>query len=260
MTIKQSVGENGENDKTDVKIIQAALNQVETSDYNVQLDVDGLIGTKTIQAIGYFQQLVMDMQNPDARVDPNGQTLSRLKQAIKKELTLDVLLAIMAPGSRNRIEPFYAPLKAALEKYNMDTPLRSSHFLAQIGHESLSFRYTEEIASGEAYEGRGDLGNTEPGDGKRFKGRGLIQLTGRANYKAYGEYADLDLLAPGNETIVSTEPKYALDVAFWFWNSRHLNDYADADDIKTITKRINGGYNGLDDRQAYLDRAKFFLL
>lgn len=260
MAIKHSVGENGENNKTDVKIIQAALNQVETADYNVQLDVDGLIGKQTIQAIGYFQQLVAGMKHPDARVDPNGRTLNNLKQAIKKELNLDTLLAIMAHGNRGRIEPFCTPLIEALKKYQMDTPLRSSHFLAQIGHESLSFRYTEEIASGEAYEGRRDLGNTEPGDGKRFKGRGLIQLTGRTNYTAYGEYADLDLLTPGNETIISTEPKYALDVAFWFWNTRHLNDYADADDIKTITKRINGGYNGLEDRQEYLDRAKFFLL
>lgn len=104
------------------------------------------------------------------------------------------------------------------------------------------------------------MGNTQKGDGVRFKGRGLIQLTGRDNYKKYGDSISIDLLKKGNEQIIATTPKYALDVSLWYWISRKLNRYADRDDIKAVTRRVNGGYNGLADRQAYLNRAKFFLV
>ena len=141
----------------------------------------------------------------------------------------------------------------------IDTPLRCMHFLAQIGHESAGFRYTEEIASGEAYEGRADLGNTQPGDGVRFKGRGLIQLTGRANYAAYGKAIGVDLVDTDAYETLATDPERAVDVACWFWSTHGLNALADADDIEAVTRRINGGLNGLDDRKAYLHRARFFV-
>ena len=99
------------------------------------------------------------------------------------------------------------------------------------------------MASGKAYEGRGDLGNTEPGDGVRFKGRGLIQLTGRANYTSYGQAIGQDLIHGVNMNKVADDPKMAVDVACWFWSSRHLNSHADQDDLNKITRRINGGTN-----------------
>src|SRR5690606_38929578 len=111
-------------------------------------------------------------------------------------------------------------------------------------HESMSLTYTEEIASGAAYEGRKDLGNTEKGDGVRFKGRGLIQLTGRKNYADYADYACLNLLKKGNERLVSLHPTYALDASLWFWSKRKLNSFSDKDDLRSITRRVNGGYNG----------------
>lgn len=138
-------------------------------------------------------------------------------------------------------------LDETLQKYGITTPLRISHFLAQVAHESGGFRYREEIASGEAYEGRDDLGNIEVGDGVRFKGRGYIQLTGRANYTSYG--------MSDNPHDVAKDP-YAIDVAGWFWKRRGLNALADTDDLEKITKKINGGLNGIKDRRKYLRLAK----
>jgi len=147
-------------------------------------------------------------------------------------------------------------LPPVLEKYNIDTLLRLAHFLAQIGHESDHFKTLREYASGVAYEGRKDLGNTRAGDGKRFRGRGAIQLTGRANYKKFGALIGVNLEA---EPLLAEQPQYSAMLAGAYWNDRKLNQFADKDDIMTITKRINGGYNGIDARKAMLARAKLQL-
>jgi putative chitinase len=144
-------------------------------------------------------------------------------------------------------------LQATLTEYAMNTDIRAAHFLAQTCHESAGFRTTEEFASGSAYEGRKDLGNTQPGDGPRYKGRGLIQLTGRANYVEYGEALGLALV---DHPESAAEPVISLRIACEFWKRRDLNQFADQDDIETITRRINGGLNGFDDRKAYLGKAK----
>jgi putative chitinase len=144
-------------------------------------------------------------------------------------------------------------LEAMLTEYAMNTDLRAAHFLAQICHESAGVRTTEEFANGSAYEGRKDLGNTQPGDGPRYKGRGLIQLTGRANYVEYGEALGLALV---DHPESAAEPVISLRIACEFWKRRDLNQFADQDDIETITRRINGGLNGFDDRKAYLGKAK----
>lgn len=140
-----------------------------------------------------------------------------------------------------------------LPPYQIDTRLRLAHFLAQICHESDGFCTTVEYASGDAYEDRKDLGNTQRGDGRRFKGRGLIQLTGRTNYEKYGELLGVDLIANPD---LAAEPLTALRIACEFWKAKNLNPLADRDDLITITERINGGQNGLESRRAYLVRAK----
>lgn len=138
----------------------------------------------------------------------------------------------------------------------IDTPLRLVHFLAQIAHESAHLTTTREFASGRAYEGRKDLGNTKPGDGERYRGRGLIQTTGRANYRE--ATIDIRKIAPtapdfeADPTWLETFP-WALLSAVSFWTRTDLNPIADADDVKKVTKKINGGYNGLVERERYLD-------
>ncbi len=129
--------------------------------------------------------------------------------------------------------------------------LRLAHFMAQLIHESGGFRYMEEIASGALYEGRADLGNTQPGDGRLFKGRGPIQITGRANYRTFGKIIGIDI--ERNPSLAAV-PSIGLHLACTYWMRRDLNRLADRDDLIGITRAINGGLNGLDGRRAALGR------
>lgn len=138
----------------------------------------------------------------------------------------------------------------------MDSKLRLAHFLAQLIHESGSFRYMEEIASGSAYEGRKDLGNTQAGDGVRYKGRGPIQITGRANYRYFGRKIGIDL---EQNSSLPAVPSIGLHLALEYWKDRGLNTLADNDDVLGITRKINGGLNGIDDRKAQLAKVKGWL-
>lgn len=166
-------------------------------------------------------------------------------------------LAQIVPYAKDRIALVVQPLNEAMYTYGIsDTPIREAMFIAQVAHESGSFRYVKEIASGEAYEGRTDLGNVERGDGVRFKGRGYIQVTGRANYKACGEALGLDLIE--HPELLEDIPN-ACRSAAWFWYIKGLNALADKEDFLTITKRINGGTNGWKERQMFYNRAKEIL-
>jgi putative chitinase len=149
-----------------------------------------------------------------------------------------------------RLGPLLAP---TLARYGINTPLRQAHFLGQCAHECDRFCTLEEYASGRAYEGRADLGNSQPGDGVRFKGRGLIQTTGRANYKRAATRLDLPLLDKP-ELLATAGP--ALEAACLYWQDRGLNRLADRDDILAVTRAINGGTNGLNDRRVLTARAK----
>ncbi|MEM6356762.1 MAG: peptidoglycan-binding protein [Pseudomonadota bacterium] len=144
-------------------------------------------------------------------------------------------------------------LEETLAAHAISPGLETAHLLAQCAHESDGFCTTEEYASGRAYEGRRDLGNTRPGDGPRFKGRGLIQLTGRANYRRYGRSIGLDLEAAPEQ---AAEPRLSLRLACLYWQDRGLALPARADDLETVTRGVNGGLNGLADRRRYLARAK----
>jgi len=166
-------------------------------------------------------------------------------------MTLVQLMAIM-PYAGQRATLFLAPLNAAMAEFGINAPLRQAAFLAQVGHESGQLRYVRELASGAAYEGRADLGNVIAGDGARFKGRGLLQVTGRANYAACGVALRLDLLARPE---LLEQTIYACRSAGWFWQSRGLNALADTGDQERVTRRINGGLNGLADRLALYQKA-----
>lgn len=183
-----------------------------------------------------------DKSLPDPAIDTSG---------IK--LTLDQLLEIAPAADPDQVARLFPHIVATLAEFDLNTPLRQAHFLAQLCHESGSFNYVEELASGEDYEWRDDLGNVEEGDGVRFKGRGLIQITGRTNYGDCGEALGVDLLAHPTRL---ADDDLACRSAGWFWSTRNLSSFADRDDVDTVTYRINGGYNGYDDRLYYLSAAK----
>jgi putative chitinase len=174
---------------------------------------------------------------------------------------------IMPSATPARIANFIGPLNATMEEFGINTPKRQAAFLAQLAHESGSLRYVQEIASGAAYDNRADLGNTRrmrlrwrrlagTTPGRYYKGRGLIQITGYNNYRACSR----DLLHDADELCKHPEMLEMLPLsvrsAAWYWDSRDLNALADAGKFDLITKAINGGYNGMADRQAYHARAQ----
>ena len=180
-------------------------------------------------------------------------------------------------------EKWLEPLNTAFAKYDISTPQRQASFIGQCAHESRNFRILEEdlnysaarlmavwpsrfpsldVASqyannpeklaNKVYGGRADLGNKQDGDGFAFHGRGCIQLTGRDSYERCGEAISVDLI---NQPQLLVEPHYAALSAGWFWNKKGLNALADVKDYDTMTKRINGGLIGLDDRKAKIAKA-----
>lgn len=142
-------------------------------------------------------------------------------------------------------------IEAAMTEFDITTPERQAAFLAQVGHESGGLHWTTELwgptLAQRRYEGRADLGNTEPGDGFKFRGRGLVQLTGRANYAKAGDALGVDLMQEPEQL---AQPELAARSAAWFWQQRGLNELADAGEFERITKRINGGLNGQPQRVA----------
>jgi putative chitinase len=146
-----------------------------------------------------------------------------------------------------------AVLAATLERYDLTSRLRIAHFLGQTCHESAGYRTTQEFSSGRAYEGRTDLGNTQKGDGPRYKGRGLLQLTGRANYADYGKALGVDLV---NNPTLAAQPALSLKIACEYWKRRNINADCDRDDVQAVTRKVNGGLNGLSDRIALTEKAK----
>jgi putative chitinase len=151
---------------------------------------------------------------------------------------------------------FTGLLNDTMDMFNISTPSEQVEFLAQVLHESGECRYLTELASGEAYEGRKDLGNTSPGDGVKYKGRGLIQITGKNNYQLVSDYFNHDFI---NNPEDLADPEWATKSAGWFWNLRKLNQFADDGSeaaFITETKRINGGTNGLTDREQLWSKAK----
>jgi putative chitinase len=171
-------------------------------------------------------------------------------------LTQRILMAVMPTLRADRAAAIQPHLFVAMDRYAINTPPRESAFLAQLAHESGGLHYWEEIASGSAYEGRIDLGNTKPGDGRKYKGRGPIQLTGRVNYRKAGAALGLNLEDAPEQ--VATNSIGCL-VAAWYWADKKLNEIADEaseDAFRRITRRINGGYNGWQDRLTYYKRAR----
>jgi putative chitinase len=146
-----------------------------------------------------------------------------------------------------------AGLGEAFHRYGINTERRAAMAIAQWAHESDRFKTSQEYASGSAYEGRRDLGNTQRGDGVRFKGRGRIMVTGRNNYAAMAKALGRDVLA--NPELLAQSPHSELASGQW-WKDHDCNGFCDRDDFVGLTRRINGGLNGLADRQALYTNAR----
>lgn len=174
-------------------------------------------------------------------------------------------LAVIMPNARKTAIDVFTPLlNDFMQKYDIAVIQRITFFLASIAHESGELKYTREIwgptEAQKRYEKRHDLGNVYPGDGKRFMGRGLIQITGRANYRdcSFALTGSVNTFVD-NPELLST-PGYATESACWFWAERGLNEISDIGDFERATKRINGGLNGYDKRLKYLDRARKIII
>lgn len=257
MCISSSVGRGGKNERGDVRTVQLLLN-LNHPQVAGPLVASGICDAATIALIEGFQHGIIGVGDPQGLVPPDGSTIAALRGGMPPGLLDEKLAGIYIHAATVRVNKFFSAMMAGMVSAAINTPLRQAHFLAQVGHESGELRYTAELDSGSGYEHRADLGNTKPGDGPRFKGRGLIQLTGRTNYAAFGQAVELDLLS--NPERVATEPRLAVDAAIWFWKKHNLNTLADRDDTLALTEKINGGTNGLADREAKLARAKWFLL
>lgn len=207
------------------------------------------------------------------------------KNEIKWLFLRETLYKINNNLNKNDCDYYYEALNKILPQYEINTKLRVCHFLAQILHESGHLKYksenlnysakalrsvfgkyfkTDEIAkeyerkpekiANRVYANRMGNGNEASGDGWKFRGRGLIELTGCSNYKACGQDLGLDLVK--NPDLIVSDAEICVKTACWFWNKNKLNELADKDDINNITKRINGGLNGIDDRCKILNLAK----
>lgn len=200
-------------------------------------------------------------------------------------LTLDQLYEINGKMNKNMCEYYLDALNKILPLYEINTPLRLCHFLAQVIHESGHLKYKREnlnysasalrkvfgkyfrtdaeaevyarkpeMIANRVYANRMGNGNEASGDGSFYMGRGLIMLTGKCNYKDCAKYIKVDLVNYPN--LICDYPEINIKVACWFWNKNKLNTFADEDDILTITKKINGGFLGIEDRKINLKKAK----
>ena len=200
-------------------------------------------------------------------------------------LSLDQLYEINGKMYKDKCEYYLEALNLTLPEYQINTKLRLCHFLAQIIHESGHLKYNQENLNYSAkalrsvfgkyfptdalaeqyarkpekianrvYANRMGNGDEASGDGWKYKGAGLIQLTGKINYTKCSEFLGIDLV--NDPSLVYNSPEICVKTACWYWSVNNLNKYADVDNIKTVTKRINGGYNGLEDRTKILNTAK----
>ncbi len=209
--------------------------------------IDGLFDRSTLKAVKAYER------QQHAKVDGaiGTRQLSKMT-ALTRGVSLGQLHKIMPSLPMSKARAYLPFLNRAMSEAKINTRQRKAMFLAQLAHESVQLRFFEEIASGREYEGRRDLGNTHPGDGVRYKGRGPIQLTGRSNYRAAGRALGLPL---ERNPKMAAQASVGFRTAAWFWTSRGLNRLADQGNFREVTRRINGGFNGLSSRQAYYRRA-----
>lgn len=199
-------------------------------------------------------QPAVDAQPQPLPTDKTGlHAIQRLLGRTRGQVNVDIIRRLGPTLSPEKAAEIARALNAAMAEAGIKTNLAKAAFLAQLAHESGGFKYMRELASGEAYEGRRDLGNTQPGDGRRYKGRGFIQVTGRSNYTQASAALGLDLV---NNPELAETTENAARISAWYWRTRNITAPADAGDFVRVTRLINGGTNGLADRQERYAQAK----
>jgi putative chitinase len=235
------------------------------------LTADGVVGPETSAALAAATKAKPPKAKPPAPPPEDtggaavgsgktgsGKTSGGKAGAAPVEVTLHQLHQIMPDLTTARGNLYIDPMNRAMAEFSITTYLRKAAFVAQIAEESIDLMYFEEIASGWEYDisvNRSlalELGNTQVGDGPRYKGRGPIQLTGRSNYIAAGKALGLDLV---DHPDVAAQPNVGFRTAGWYWVSHGLNPLADARNFEEITLRINGGLNGYSVRLANYELA-----
>lgn len=185
------------------------------------------------------------------------QVLYRAKKKVEQYVTKSQLAAIWVCSEDLIEDREIDELNSCLADFNITTPPRIRHFLAQTGHESGGGKWKTELSDGMYLEGRTDIGNTEPGDGPRFKGAGYLQMTGRFNYQRFSDDIDDPRVMEGCQYVADNYP--FTSAGFW-WVDNDMNRLCDTDPCtEEVTLRVNGGYNGLDDRKEYYGRAEIYI-
>lgn len=166
-------------------------------------------------------------------------------------------LAQIMPQAGRRAALFLNALNSAMTEFGITSKLNQAAFLATVAHESGQLVYMRELADGSAYEMRADLGNTWPGDGRRFRGRGPIQITGRANYAACGAALGLDLIS--NPELLEI-PENGCRASAWFWKTHNIAKYAEAGDFDGVSDAVNRGHKtvAVGDSNGWADRLQFY--
>lgn len=227
---------------TPIKLSEAPKEIVVAVQQCLGIPADGICGVQTILAFHAFKKK-RNLQELDY-LGPT--TIENLLDAAKPLITEVQAETIFY---RQITTAQLKDLNGCLSRFKINTPPRMRHFLSQVAHESAGLKYLKELATGDAYEGRRDLGNVKPGDGRRFKGGGALQVTGRANYQALCNYLGDPRVMEGCDYLADTLPFTAS--GHW-WTRNSMNVLCDQGaTVEQITRRVNGGLNGLNDRKFY---------
>jgi putative chitinase len=242
--------------KEDLELCREIQSQLKSLGLLPSNGVDGIYGANTKQAFVRFKELT-HQGNPEQLGSGSAKLLLELKELPggKPLEGKQLISAAQAQGVYGRAasDRQLKDLNNCLNQFKINTPARMRHFLSQTAHESGGLVHVKEIASGSAYEGRKDLGNTHSGDGKKYKGAGVIQLTGRSNYQAFSNFIKDPRVMEGVDYVSTIYPFSS--AGFW-WHNNKMNALCDAGaTVEKVTRRVNGGTNGLADRQKYYNKA-----
>jgi len=256
---KGHVLEQGHGDPLAVKQMQARLNLLGYTGSNGRfLTIDGDFGANTLAAVNSFkaQNFLGNTGAYQGKVGEQTWNVLFSATAAKAPAASSIVLVTTAQlsiiGWRNVKDSVINDLNACLQRFSITTIPRLRHFISQCSHESGAGRYTKEIASGTAYEGRADLGNIHPGDGPKYKGAGYLQITGRNNYQSFANAITDPRVMEGVDYVAE---HYQWTSAGYWWSTHSINALCDSGaTVKQITRRVNGGYNGLQEREMYYTR------